>query len=1446
MSFLNKILVGISMLLFALNMQAKPINFVEVTSENDTLTPEQLELKVLALTQKVTSENRLVDILTPDEATNLPVGIKKEIGGQSMTLVLDDMEFGRQGAIAKAYLSITFPGSDKNMIFIAEEVAFVPWGFIGGRLRLVYAESIDMGNFTITMNTEKTFVDFDCMGYKQTSLAAFIDFPESFMVKEDPVTRKALEGEKVRSEIAAEFSDFNDVLIGINIEPFQIKGLDGFGFYTSEAVIDLSDIRNPQFGTYTSDYIKEMLPGVDATIWRGFYLKKFEVKLPKDFEKDAGPSTGIGAEDMLFDEMGFTGKVFASNVLTLEKGSIAGWGFSMDKINLAIYTSGIDMFEFQGKIQLPVSQNGSVMEYYAFVDMDFNYHFAVSPAKSMNLDLFAAQAEIYQNSTISIEKKGGKFSARAVLHGKMNIQIPGEKPVDLAGVEFQEMTIQTEAPKFDIKSFSADVGKAGGFPIQVKNIAYKRNGLKAGIDMTVAVSLVKASDNGFSAEGGLTIYGEEELNGGISSWSYSHTEFNRLFIDIDQSAFSFKGELIFYRNDEVYGKGIKGMIDAKFNKGPGIYAMVQFGNVNDFRYWYCDAFVTFQIGMPLMPGIDLCGFGGGASYHMKMEYNDNIKLLKLPYKAKDTTNMAGVSLSGVRYIPDKSVGIGLKAAVLIGATGNLTAFNAKATFAMEFSSGGGLNNISFKGDALFMSEPGTPKEHAKFYAGLYMEYDFINKSLMANMEMYLNVSDALKGIGENGIAGKGQMYFSKTDWYIYLGEPQEPMGISMMDVMEAKAYFVTGTYVPGIPSPPSEVACEFEDIELDLCRDLNKLDNAGGFAFGASLRISTGKKEFMIFYGSFDAGIGFDLMLVNYGSGVRCEGSSETLGINGWYASGQLYAYFQGTVGMRIKLFGKNKEVDILDIGAAALLQAQLPNPVYMKGAVGGHYSVLNGLVKGNCNFEIEHGEPCDIVGGNALEGIDVIAQVSPGNGDSDVDVFSSPQVAFNFNINKEFEMIGLNDQPHGYRIKYDYLKIEHDNNSIIGNYKWNTDKTVLAFEPYEVLPQKSEVKVKVKVHFEEKVNGLWQKVMVDGQELFEERVVAFNTGEAPDYIPLHNVEFCYPSINQFNFYKNEYNQGYIQLKQGQEYLFTFNPDERWVQEAQFVSENTSVQAFFSYNSNDKQINYLLPDDLTSNKIYKFRLVNVPVNENSGIDENISRNDNILTNGDTLSTRNIDGARENLDVQEVLAYNFRTSKYSRFEEKLSSFNYSSASWPYVTSVQSLSLNFDADEPFDNFELYGDKSSNIDPLISMEAELSENTWYKRYETLLYSGYPFHPNIIVDRSGIYNIIETPPLNALSLIHPAELKLTEDMISSGVAYFSPARCYFDYMVSYNVYRDYTVMKTKAINLTSGITQRVNDLKSSAWQGEYRNKIYGLVVKYTLPGINKTTTSKRLNINY
>ncbi len=97
--------------------------------------------------------------------------------------------------------------------------------------------------------------------------------------------------------------------------------------------------------------------------------------------------------------------------------------------------------------------------------------------------------------------------------------------------------------------------------------------------------------------------------------------------------------------------------------------------------------------------------------------------------------------------------------------------------------------------------------------------------------------------------------------------------------------------------------------------------------------------------------MGTEMLLKQYGEAVHCKGMSGRLGIDGWYAQAQAWAWVSAAIGMKVKLFRKERKFDILSGEMAAYLRGAGPNPIYFTGAVGGRFNILGGLVKGHCNF---------------------------------------------------------------------------------------------------------------------------------------------------------------------------------------------------------------------------------------------------------------------------------------------------------------------------------------------------------------------------------------------------------------------------------------------------------------------------------------------------------------
>ncbi|MBX9851398.1 MAG: hypothetical protein K2X86_06520, partial [Cytophagaceae bacterium] len=828
--------------------------------------------------------------------------------------------------------------------------------------------------------------------------------------------------------------------------------------------------------------------------------------------------------------------------------------------------------------------------------------------------------------------------------------------------------------------------------------------------------------------------------------------------------------------------------------------------------------------------------------------------------------------SGIVYVPDPTTFLGIKASLYMGTHPRAEAFNGDATFEIAFNESGGINAISFTGNGYFITPPmlgdvsalkekckliskATPglndnldkaSQKGQVCATVHVSYDVPNETLHGNLKVFVNVAGGvLKGIGPNALAGDAVLHFAPHEWYIYIGTPEQRIGVELLRMAKAESYLMVGTKLPGSPPPPSNVSDILGGIDLDYMRDLNKLGQGAGFAFGSSLNMNTGDLRFLMFYARFAAGLGFDIMLKNYGPDVYCAGRSGPLGINGWYANGQAYAYFQGKIGIVVDLMFYKGNFDIIDLGAAAILQAKLPNPVWMRGTVGGYFRILNGLVSGNCKFQVTLGEECQIVGGSVLGGIKVISEITPKASETDVNVFAAPQALFNMPVGKVFEVTDMDGKVKAFRIKLEKFKLTTGRTEIPGVIEWNEAQDVSAIKTYDILPSKTEVKVLVEVSFEERVSGTWRPVFSNGKLITEIKTESFTTGIAPDYIPASNIAYSYPVNNQFNFYKDETDAGYIKLKQGMPHLFIVSSE--WKQVARFKSgEGSPVDIPFTYT--DRQINFKIPADISLNKVYTFSLVNVPVASNKAVDSNV---DDVQTQTETedvtVKTKKASGTLQNLQEKEIYSYNFKTSKYPTFTAKLNAASIS-LGWrrQLFTGVHELGATVTGDELFDLAEIQG--TMETAPLIQFEAVLTDNNWYGNYiHPLLYQEYPMNNQIFIQWRQT-NTLGVPPAKAVYIRqYPNDRQLESQDITSGSAELGTREAAFVYDLNFYMYKDYQDMQGQAANIYANkpvTNNRIIYLLSTPYpiikQGAYKVQI-----KYVMPGTGKINSIKEITIN-
>jgi hypothetical protein len=243
---------------------------------------------------------------------------------------------------------------------------------------------------------------------------------------------------------------------------------------------------------------------------------------------------------------------------------------------------------------------------------------------------------------------------------------------------------------------------------------------------------------------------------------------------------------------------------------------------------------------------------------------------------------------------------------------------------------------------------------------------------------------------ENGVTK------SPTRWHLYLGEPDKAKRckITFIDFkskivnvkIEADAYLCVGNELPGngkLPDIPTEITNFLSPKNVDTGADMAKAqrsrnaacqammgtDVKGGVMVGASAYGSI-DVDLGLFYGGMKAIAGFDMALVNYGNSAYCVNLKRSMGKNGWYATGQFYAYLAASFGLHIQL-GKliNRHIELVNAGIGGVFEAGLPSPSWVDGRARVKVKLLNGLVNISKSFHFECGDHCEAFVGNAIDG---------------------------------------------------------------------------------------------------------------------------------------------------------------------------------------------------------------------------------------------------------------------------------------------------------------------------------------------------------------------------------------------------------------------------------------------------------------------------------------------
>ena len=1431
--------------------------------------------KALSDFEIIESQNRFIDKLNigtgeqSGQAYNLPIGVKKIVGNIPFTIAVTNVKFGTQYGQATVIMKIRPTQTSKELIFGATNVTISYKGDLVGDITLSLLSDVPLslgnvgnmvfkGGFNREKGTgeSKTYVSLDCNGnFRELSIDADITLNTNTF----RLAGKGDADEPVTAAFRTIINDWNDLYVNLSLPAFEIKGAKGFEFEVKDATLDLSDLRNPAAFNPDPAYMSGYFTLPDPLLWRGLYIEKFTVTFPEWFKiKNSSQRTKLEASRLLIDENGVTGDILGHNILPFEQGDASGWAFSVSDFRLSLLANNIKGFGFGGQINIPLGEENQPRSYEAYIANN-EYLFKVGLGEDLDFNLFGtAKLKIAPTSYLQISLKNKNFVPRVVLNGSMALNTGGLQMEELT---FTKLSVGTDSPTLSVESmgYGGEV-KFANFPVTISDIRASLNENQAAMGFDVKINLMEGK---IAAASRINLSSDRK----DGAWKFKGVSIDAIKLEnIEMAGFNLTGEIRIEKDHPVYGDYFGGNITAVFSslsKSLKVNAKSIFG-CKDFRYWYVEGQAMFPAGIPIGP-LSLNGFVGGAYYRM--------------------------AARGNTFVPDNKSSLGVKAGVSYGVGANVV--TGQALFEMNFLSSGGIKNMKFYGTANMMAgfDPSKQMEaldnmrkqtmekinslseslsdnlpgnlsgsdvaknilsNVKLAVGinayLTMNYDFTTSVFDADFKMMVSTpGNIIRGAGNNNEAGWAKLYFSPQMWFVHVGTPSNPVGLKIglgSFSLSAQSYFMLGDKLENPPAPPKQVLdiLGITPEQADYMKYPEVMQAGKGIGFGASLSFDTGDLRFLILYARFSAGAGFDLMLRDM-KNYACEGKSEPVGINGWYANGQSYVYLQGELGVQIKLLFINKRIAVIKGATAALLQARFPNPTWIGGYLAIKLNVLGGLINATMKMKMSFGDDCRLVslnGDSSPLDMPVIADLTPLNNDADIDVFFSPQATFNMQIGQPFDVQDENGSTKSYRLKLeDFYITDNKGQKVEGKIKWNSKYDAATFESKEILPPNIDMKVSVSVNFEEYSGGSWSLVSQNGKPARESKESTFKTGGAPNYIPLTNIEYCYPVIAQKNFFKNEATAGYVQLKKGQAYLF---PDNFSYNIAFSAKGGSASNVAFRYDKSGSRLNFNFPG-IDNQKDYELAFVASSAAQTQSRGETTKTVSNTITDseGESFTVDYMQQAAQQIIKDgsiEILKYSFRSSRYNTLDEKIAAMQFIPDNLYINTDVRSLFLNsVGSYEAFDEAELVGSDYTAGAPLVSAEAILNDDYYVKDIAPLLYNWYPIRGISITGRD--VNEYGVPPSKAFPLYDGYLSYINAGAFNDFMSKIFP----YVYELPFYYNKDYYELVTKAVNsFDKGIDMKpLMPLIESRFpfirQGDYKTKLL-----YILPG-GKNGTNRQIN---
>lgn len=1316
---------------------------------------------IVAFIDDFAAKGKFLEELPDKLEQQLPVGLKKTMGNAKWVLMLTNLTVTPEGGIISAYLRVELPANKKTkmLYFGVEGIKLNGDGGIEDmKLVMIGAYEITMGRYKLVLtgamdlNTglstaQSTYAVVGCQGLKMVNLVGYLELSNKVVI---PVNTAET---NVKAAFSVSAKSFDDIVVQLSLPAFEVKGLNDVEFTVTNAVFDMSDTRNAPSMAFPTGYQNKYYAG-NSMLWQGVYVGQLQIVLPKQFEnKKTHIRPSFTGTNMIIDQQGVSG-IYSVNatILNLEEGSASGWKFSVNQVTIELEANKLKKGGFAGDLVLPIANKKRPtvpLGYKAIITDNDDYLLTVVLKDTIEFDLLQADILLKPNSYVKLDlirgENGDKnFKPMAVLTGTMQIS-----SLFKGTLGFTELKLMTDAPYIHITGVSyTKQNEMSNYPVSISGLGLAETTIDGQncleFKFTIAVNIDEDKIKGNTTISLSAYYDKPPGENTEGKWKFYKFRIYEVNLEAEFSALKVKGTIIFLQDDPVYGNGFYGQVTMTYNGKFSIMSEAIFG-AKDFRYWYVYAQIELPTAITVVGPFMLNGFGGGAYSKMSLAPKG----------------------SRIPYVPDASSAFGVKAMVMY-VVAKKEVCKGSLMFEMCFNSSGGVKYISFYGTAEILAgskqlasltetmdkaDPtalaatskadsdkiasGDVQEVANkstsgtvptssIFACIGIMYNFETSTLEANSEVFITLG-ILKGRGANNRAGWMQFHMSPGRWYCYAGTPEDRLGIVIAVAgmqLQTGSYFMVGTEMPTFPPPPPQVV---RILGPELYQTQNNvsegsLKTGSGFAFGLDLSLRA-DINFMILYANMSAGVGVDIMLRQYPD-AHCQGSTAELGINSWYANGRVYTYLEGEIGVKVDLMFIHANIPIIQGAAAAMLEGGGPNPTFARGYLRVRFSVLGGKISGDMNMKMSLGEECIIVNNTqAPVNFKIISDITPTANATEVDVFSSPQIAFNVAVDEGFEVSDGGTGNRLFRVKIRSLQILNGSQSLAYTQDWTNKKQTLTLTPENTLPSKSNVQVKIKVEFEEWKNNSWTAYVVNGKTPAEEQTVSFTTSVAPDNIPHRNIAYMYPAHQQKNVYREEQKTGYIVLKQWQDYLLEADTKtNKYVRLTSTDGNQTMLTPTFSRS--DKKISFDI-SGLKSSVHYTAELITRPVGAAAAkVDSTSTQHGDEESGSYTLTENKANTVVKNDSEKLLLDYNFGTSQYTTLAQKLNDIN--SGIGPYLVFLVNsdyVNVRTRRYEVFDSTELFGSVYTEYKPLLTYQALLTDAYYKNTIYPTLYKDFPY---------------------------------------------------------------------------------------------------------------------------